>query len=97
MYKTVPQNTYYQASFGHPLIQLLRRLLHGYVCGPSSTPATWPSASRSSALLSPEAGMYYRKKISISQGGTKDAMDLVKDYLGRDPKLDSFLERNTWG
>ncbi len=42
-------------------------------------------------MLNPEAGKYYRQKV-ISQGGTKDAMDLLKDYLGREPKLDAFVE-----
>ncbi len=88
MYKTVPQNTYYQASFGH-----LINYSAGYYGYMWSLVYASDMAVRFKELgmLSPEAGMYYRKKI-ISQGGTKDAMDLVKDYLGRDPKLDSFLE-----
>jgi hypothetical protein len=35
--------------------------------------------------------MYYRKKI-LARGGTMDAMDMVKDYLGREPKMDAYLE-----
>jgi thimet oligopeptidase len=88
MYKTVPENTYYQASFGH-----LFNYSAGYYGYMWSLVYASDMAVRFKELgmLSPEAGMYYRKKI-ISQGGTRDAMDLVKDYLGRDPKLDSFLE-----
>ena len=41
-------------------------------------------------MLNPEAGMYYRNKI-ISQGGTKDGLDLVTDYLGREPDMSAYL------
>lgn len=42
-------------------------------------------------ILDPKAGAYYREKI-LSRGGTMDAADMVRDYLGREPKMDSFLE-----
>lgn len=88
MYKTVPDNTYYQASFGH-----LINYSAGYYGYMWSLVYASDMAVRFKQLgmLNPEAGMYYRKKI-ISQGGTRDAMDLVRDYLGREPRLDSFLE-----
>lgn len=88
LYKVVPENTYYQASFGH-----LINYSAGYYGYMWSLVYASDMAVRFKELgmLSPEAGMYYRKKI-ISQGGTRDAMDLVRDYLGREPKLDSFLE-----
>jgi len=41
-------------------------------------------------LLNPEAGAYYRSKI-LSRGGTVDANDMLKDYLGRKPKTDAYL------
>lgn len=88
LYKVVPDNTYYQASFGH-----LINYSAGYYGYMWSLVYASDMAVRFKELgmLSPEAGMYYRKKI-ISQGGTRDAMDLVRDYLGREPRLDSFLE-----
>ncbi|MCC6357881.1 MAG: hypothetical protein IT450_04000, partial [Phycisphaerales bacterium] len=43
-------------------------------------------------MLSPEAGMYYRKKI-LARGSTIDELDMVKDYLGREPKMDAYLEQ----
>ena len=46
---------------------------------------------RELGLLSPEAGAYYREKV-LSRGGTRDAIDLVTDYLGREPSPDAFLE-----
>jgi thimet oligopeptidase len=42
-------------------------------------------------MLNPEAGAYYREKI-LSMGGTKDSLDLVRDYLGREPSMDAFLD-----
>jgi Zn-dependent oligopeptidase len=42
-------------------------------------------------MLDPEAGMYYRKKI-LARGGTMDALDMVKDYLGREPQMNAYLE-----
>ena len=42
-------------------------------------------------MLSPEAGAYYRDKI-LSKGGTEDSLDLVRNYLGREPSMDAFLE-----
>jgi thimet oligopeptidase len=88
MFKKMPENTYYQAAFGH-----LMNYSAGYYGYMWSLVYASDMAVRFKELgmLSPEAGMYYRRKI-ISQGGTRDAMDLVRDYLGREPRLDSFLE-----
>jgi peptidylprolyl isomerase len=42
-------------------------------------------------MLSPEAGAYYREKI-LSKGGTEDSLDLVREYLGREPSMEAFLK-----
>jgi thimet oligopeptidase len=42
-------------------------------------------------MLNPEAGKYYRDKI-LSRCGTIDEMQMVKDYLGREPSMEPFLE-----
>lgn len=42
-------------------------------------------------LLNPEAGAYYRSKI-LARGGSMDEMDMLKDYLGREPRMDAFLK-----
>ena len=41
-------------------------------------------------VLDPKAGAYYRDKI-LARGGSMDEMDMLKDYLGREPQLDAFL------
>lgn len=41
--------------------------------------------------LDPAAGMAYRKYI-LEPGSSKDADQLVREFLGRDPNLDAFLE-----
>jgi Zn-dependent oligopeptidase len=42
-------------------------------------------------MLDPEAGAYYRRMI-LARGGTMDGMDLVTEYLGREPNMDAYLE-----
>jgi Zn-dependent oligopeptidase len=43
-------------------------------------------------LLSPKVGAHYRKVI-LEQGGMKDALDLVKEFLGRNPSPKPFYKR----
>jgi Zn-dependent oligopeptidase len=42
-------------------------------------------------LLNKEVGMKYRKKI-LAPGGTKPAMELMKDFLGREPNDEAYLK-----
>ena len=42
-------------------------------------------------MLDPKAGMYYRERI-LAKGGTQDEMEMVKDYLGREPQKEPFLK-----
>jgi len=80
--------TYSQAAFGH---------MTGYAAGYYGYLWSLVYAQdmfgrfRELGLLSPEAGAYYREKI-LSRGGTRDAIDLVTDYLGRAPSPDAFLQ-----
>lgn len=41
--------------------------------------------------LSSEAGMYYRKKI-LARGGSMDEMEMLRDYLGREPNTEAFFK-----
>ncbi len=88
MYEFRPEGTYFQASFGH--------LMHynaGYYGYMWSKVFACDMAHRFKELgmLDPAAGKTYRQKV-ISRGGTRDAMDHIRDFLGREPKLDAFVE-----
>jgi len=87
LYEPVPES-YFQAAFGH---------LVGYQAGYYGYAWSRVFAEdmfhrfRQRGLLNPEAGLYYRQKI-LSRGGSMDEMDMLRDYLGREPKMDAFLE-----
>ena len=42
-------------------------------------------------MLDPEAGAYYRRRI-LARGGTIDGLELVREYLGREPQMDAYLK-----
>ena len=79
--------TYFQAAFGH---------YNGYHAGYYGYQWSLVYACdmfqrfKELGMLDPEAGMYYRRKI-LSRGGTVDDMEMVRDYLGREPTMEPFL------
>lgn len=87
LYDAVPES-YFQASFGH---------LVGYQAGYYGYQWSLVYAQdmfqrfKELGMLDPKAGMYYRKKI-LARGGTLDGIDMVKDYLGREPSMEPYLE-----
>ena len=87
MYNHTP-GTWFQGSFGH---------LTGYQAGYYGYMWSLVYAQdmfqrfKELGMLNPEAGAYYREKI-LSKGGTQDSLDLIRDYLGREPSMDAFLE-----
>lgn len=87
LYEPVPE-THFHAAFGH---------LTGYQAGYYGYQWSLVYASdmfqrfKELGMLDPEAGMYYRKKI-LARGGTMDGLDLVRDYLGREPDMSAYLK-----
>jgi len=81
-------NTWFHAAFGH---------LMGYQAGYYGYMWSLVYASdmfqrfKELGMLDPEAGRYYRDKI-LARGGTVDGMDMVRDYLGREPDMRAFLK-----
>ena len=86
LYDQVPQ-THFQAAFGH---------LTGYQAGYYGYQWSLVYASdmfqrfKELGMLDPAAGRYYRRTI-LARGGTQDGMDLVRDYLAREPDISAYL------
>lgn len=88
MYDFKPEGTYFQSSFGH--LMGYNAGYYGYMWSKVFA-CDMAHRFKEMGMLDPAAGMEYRRKI-ISRGGTRDAMDLLRDYLGREPNLDAFVE-----
>ena len=84
------EGTNFLASFGH--------LLGGYDAGYYGY--LWSevfgddmfSRFKAEGVLSPEVGRAYRKEV-LEPNGTKDAPELLRNFLGREPRNDAFLEK----
>ena len=87
LYDSVP-GTHFQAAFGH---------LTGYQAGYYGYLWSLVYAEdmfqrfQELGMLSPKAGREYRKKI-LSRGGTVDEMQMVREFLGREPRMEPFLK-----
>ena len=77
-----------QASFGH-LMGGYQAGYYGYLWSKVYAQDMF-GRFREKGLLNPEAGAYYRAHI-LARGGTEDAADMVREYLGREPNQDAFL------
>ena len=87
LYDSVP-GTHFQAAFGH---------LTGYQAGYYGYLWSLVYAEdmfqrfQELGMLSPKAGREYRKTI-LSRGGTVDEMQMVREFLGREPRMEPFLK-----
>ncbi|CEP18296.1 hypothetical protein [Parasitella parasitica] len=86
-----PEGSFGQAAFGH--------LMGGYDAGYYGY--MWSKVFSSDMFfskfekntLSPEVGYSYRKNI-LERGSSKDGMDLLKAFLGREPSSDAFMRED---
>ena len=88
LYDSVP-GTHFQAAFGH---------LTGYQAGYYGYLWSLVYAEdmfqrfQELGMLSPKAGREYRKTI-LARGGTVDEMQMVREFLGREPRMEPFLKK----
>lgn len=86
LYKPVP-GTFFQASFGH--LNGYQGAYYGYLWSLVYAQDMFQRFEER-GLLNPEAGAYYRAKV-LSRGGSAEEMDMLRDYLGREPRTDAFM------
>jgi thimet oligopeptidase len=89
LYQPVP-NVWFQAAFGHLSNPGYTAGYYGYQWSLVYAQDMF-SRFKELGMLDPKAGMQYRQKI-LARGGTVDAIDMIKDFLGREPSMDAYLE-----
>ena len=87
IYKAVP-GTFFQAAFTH--LNGYEGAYYGYLWSLVYAQDLW-TRIEDKGVLNPDAGMYYRKKI-LARGGSMDEMEMLRDYLGREPNMEAFYK-----
>lgn len=82
-----PEGTMFQSSFGH--LMGYEGAYYGYLWSLVYAQDMFERFEEK-GILNPEAGAYYRDKI-LARGGSMDELPMLRDYLGREPRMDAFL------
>lgn len=85
-----PQDgTNFAANFTHLMAGYDSRY-YGYLWSEVYSMDLFETRFKKEGILNPKTGMDYRKQI-LEAGATKDAEELLRNFLGREPKIDAFL------
>lgn len=87
LYDAVP-GTHFQAAFGH--LMGYQAGYYGYLWSLVYAEDMFQRFAEL-GMLNPAAGRAYRKKI-LARGGTVDEMEMVREFLGREPRMEPFLK-----
>ncbi|XP_075528899.1 thimet oligopeptidase-like [Dermacentor variabilis] len=85
-----PQDgTNFAANFSH-LMSGYDSRYYGYLWSEVYSMDLFETRFKKEGILNPKTGMDYRKQI-LEAGATKDAEELLRNFLGREPRMDAFL------
>ncbi len=85
-----PEGTFSMSSFGH-LMGGYDAAYYGYMWSEVYGDDMF-SVFEEKGATNPEVGMAYRREV-LEKGGTVDAKDMLKNFLGREPNNKSFLNK----
>ena len=86
----VHEGTFYPASFGH-LLSGYDAGYYGYLWSEVYGDDMW-SRFDTEGVTSPEVGAAYRREV-LERGGSRDGIEHLRAFLGRDPNNDAFLKK----